>query len=240
MVAALHVPRFGAVSGSLHLQAASDTTPVGWYWRFERWLRHAEARVHSAIGVSGSIYATWRLRWQPLPAGLILDDLYLPMQQVLSGSRIGFVPEAIAREQRPVSRAHEFGRKARTLTGVYQLCAWLPSVLMPWRNPVWLQFVSHKLLRLATPYLLLFVLLLGGILAVQVLSPVAIMVLAISLVCAAILVLACPPLRRRAAAWGLWGASLLWALVIATVNALQGRWEDWHPPASSPETEPPR
>ena len=40
----------------------------------------------------------------------------------------------------------------RTLTGVLQLCAWLPQTLAPVRNPVWPQFVTHKLLRLLTPY----------------------------------------------------------------------------------------
>ena len=40
----------------------------------------------------------------------------------------------------------------RTLTGVIQVCAWLPGVLNPLRNRIWLQFVFHKLLRLLTPY----------------------------------------------------------------------------------------
>ena len=31
----------------------------------------------------------------------------------------------------------------------------MPTVLLPWRNPVWLQFVSHKLLRLLAPWGLL-------------------------------------------------------------------------------------
>ena len=51
--------------------------------------------------------------------------------------------QALAPEQ-------EFRRKVRTLTGVLQLCAWLPRLLVPIRNPVWVQFVSHKLLRLLT------------------------------------------------------------------------------------------
>ena len=31
----------------------------------------------------------------------------------------------------------------------------MPAALLPWRNPVWLQFVSHKLLRLSAPWGLL-------------------------------------------------------------------------------------
>jgi biofilm PGA synthesis N-glycosyltransferase PgaC len=43
----------------------------------------------------------------------------------------------------------------RTLSGNFQLLGRLPAALTPWRNPIWLQFVSHKLLRLAAPWALL-------------------------------------------------------------------------------------
>jgi hypothetical protein len=31
----------------------------------------------------------------------------------------------------------------------------MPSLLLPWKNPAWFQFISHKVLRLVTPWLLL-------------------------------------------------------------------------------------
>jgi biofilm PGA synthesis N-glycosyltransferase PgaC len=43
----------------------------------------------------------------------------------------------------------------RTLSGNFQLVARLPATLMPWRNPLWWQFISHKLLRLVVPWALL-------------------------------------------------------------------------------------
>jgi membrane-associated PAP2 superfamily phosphatase len=46
-------------------------------------------------------------------------------------------------------------RKVRTLTGNYQLLAQLPRLLVPVRNPVFWQYCSHKLGRLAVPYLLI-------------------------------------------------------------------------------------
>ena len=48
----------------------------------------------------------------------------------------------------------EFRRKIRTLMGNYQLLAYLPEVLLPTRNPIFLQFLSHKVGRLVVPYLL--------------------------------------------------------------------------------------
>jgi len=52
----------------------------------------------------------------------------------------------------------------RTLSGNFQLVARLPSVLAPWRNPLWVQFLSHKLLRLAVPWLLIVTLIGSAIL----------------------------------------------------------------------------
>lgn len=148
--------RLGAVSGALHLDAGSWSA-ASLYWRFERRVRALEARVHSTVGVTGAVYAMWRDAWPQLPPGLILDDLYLPMWLALRGKRTGFAPDAIARDPRRFSPAEEYRRKVRTLTGVVQLCAWLPAVLSPARNPVWAQFIVHKILRLLTPYVLVLV-----------------------------------------------------------------------------------
>jgi cellulose synthase/poly-beta-1,6-N-acetylglucosamine synthase-like glycosyltransferase len=144
-------PRLGATSGRLVLPADEASGLFRLYSRFELNLRAAEARLHSAVGVSGSVYAMRRALWAELPAGLILDDLYVPMRLLLGGHRVGFVEDAYAHETRRVNAGQEFRRKVRTLTGNYQLCAWLPGVLVPGRNPVWLQFVCHKLLRLLLP-----------------------------------------------------------------------------------------
>ena len=150
-------PGVGASSGRLELSRGENAPalPLRLYWSLERWLRRREAQVHSAIGVTGAIYAMRRSAWTDLPAGLILDDLYVPMRLVLDGHRVDFVDEARAYETRATTDTNEYRRKVRTLTGVWQLCAWLPETLVPVRNPVWMQFVAHKLLRLLTPYWLL-------------------------------------------------------------------------------------
>jgi len=48
----------------------------------------------------------------------------------------------------------EFRRKKRTLTGNYQLLVEMPALLAPWRNPIFVQFMSHKVGRLLVPYCL--------------------------------------------------------------------------------------
>lgn len=144
--------RLGAVSGALHLDGGASPA-AALYWRFERSLRHAESRVHSTVGVTGAVYAMHRALWSPLPTGLILDDLWVPMQLVLRGYRVGFDERAIAHDARQFSESQEYQRKLRTLTGVLQLCAWFPATLSLSRNPIFTQFLFHKVLRLLTPYL---------------------------------------------------------------------------------------
>lgn len=146
----------GGASGELVLEAAAGTLAgVGLYWRYEKWLRRNEGIVHSTIGVSGSIAAVRRALFHPIPPGMVLDDLYWPMHVVLAGHRIVHDSAAVAFDALPPRPQDELRRKIRTLSGNYQLMAALPATLLPLRNPVWLQFVSHKLLRLIVPWLLL-------------------------------------------------------------------------------------
>ena len=231
LVARLGDPRVGAVAGQLEIPAGGAGLVSRLYWRYERALRANEARIHSTIGVSGSIYAVRRALWAPFPAGLILDDVHLPMRLVLSGHRIAFEKGATAHESRRVEAGQEFRRKVRTLTGNYQLCAWLPGVLIPIRNPVWLQFVLHKLARLATPFALLACLL-GAALAMPALPrEISRLVLGAGAVVAALLALSPDPVSRRLRSAALQVAGLVAAPAVALLNALRGDWDVWQPHA---------
>ena len=151
----------GAVSGEMVLdcekgQSASTVGEgLGAYWKYEKWLRRHEAIVGSTLGVSGCVYAMRRALWQPLPADTILDDVLGPMRIVLGGSRILFDATAVAFDEAAKDVTAETQRKVRTLAGNFQLIALEPRLLVPWLNPVWLQFMSHKMGRLAVPYALL-------------------------------------------------------------------------------------
>jgi len=228
LVESLANPSVGAASGMLETSVQGRRrTLADQYWRFERRLRNAEARLHSAIGVTGAIYASRRALWQPLPAGLILDDLFVPMCLVLRGKRIAYDDRAIANDARSFAPRQEYQRKVRTLTGVIQLCAWLPQVLNPFRNPVWVQFVCHKLLRLLTPYLAALVAL-GA--AWRVADALVHAETRIPLVLTASLLgvlLLLPPLRRKLATQVAWGIAMQTSIVVATVNGLRGRWDVW-------------
>ena len=232
LVARLHSDaRMGAVGGALQLPGdradAAGRSPVEWYWFLERLLRAAEARVHSAVGVSGSIYAMRRREWQPMPDQLILDDLWLPMRLVLANRRVGYEPDAKAWDARSTTAAQEKVRKVRTLTGNFQLMAWLPGLLIPIRNPIWLQFISHKVSRLLTPWLVI-AMVIGGIGAGwRLLSPTVVYTLLTIVAAAVTAILIAPRTRGVAVRAMVWSWSLQTAVVQATVNGLRGRWDVW-------------
>jgi cellulose synthase/poly-beta-1,6-N-acetylglucosamine synthase-like glycosyltransferase len=156
-------PTLGAVSGELVIETAAESGTgfsegVDFYWRYEKFIRQAEARVASVVGVTGAIYALRKSCFRPGPPGLILDDVLIPMNVVRAGLRVGFEPQALAYDIPPPSPQWEHRRKVRTLAGNYQLVQMSPGLLAPWRNPIWLQFVSHKILRLIAPVFLLLAL----------------------------------------------------------------------------------
>lgn len=152
-------PAVGAASGNLLLESAPGVLAgVGVYWRYEKWLRSRESRLHSLVGATGAISAVRRELFRPIPPGTLLDDVYWPLQVAMLGRRVVHDDAAVALDCLPESAGDEFRRKVRTLCGNFQLLTLCPAALLPWRNPVWLQLISHKLLRLVVPWALLLLL----------------------------------------------------------------------------------
>jgi cellulose synthase/poly-beta-1,6-N-acetylglucosamine synthase-like glycosyltransferase len=154
-------PRVGCVAGELMLRKDghdSTTKAVsGAYWRYEKWIRSCESAFGSPVGVYGGFYAIRRELATPQPAGIILDDMFEPLAVIRKGYRSVIDSEAYVYDTWPRKVEEEFHRKVRTLAGNFQLFRLAPWTLSP-RNPVFFQLVSHKVMRLAVPYLLLLVL----------------------------------------------------------------------------------
>lgn len=160
LVANLADPAVGAVSGELHIRsgATSAAQGVGAYWRFEKGVRRLESTVGSTVGATGAIYAVRRRLVPTLDPRTILDDVAIPMHVAQQGFRVVFEPSARAWDEPVEEAGREFRRKVRTLAGNYQLAALNPSLLLPWRNPLFFSFLSHKLARLLVPWCLLLIL----------------------------------------------------------------------------------
>lgn len=151
-------PEVGVVSGELKFRESSSPTAaavgMGVYWRYEKFIRGAESKFRGVPGASGAFYAIRRSLCSPLPEQTLLDDVVIPMQAVAQGYRCLLEEGAIAWDVPSQSVGQEAVRKRRTIAGCAQLVINQPQWLLPWRNPIWWEFVSHKLARLASPWLL--------------------------------------------------------------------------------------
>ena len=146
--------RVGAVSGEL-VQVSAETqesVSVGLYWKYEKWIRGNESMIHSVPGVSGALYAIRAKDYSPLREDTILDDFEVPIGILRKGKQIKFESGAVMYDQVEKASADEQRRKIRTLLGNYQSFGRNLWLFNPRHNPIWLQFVSHKVLRLAVPY----------------------------------------------------------------------------------------
>jgi hypothetical protein len=147
------------------------------------------------------------------------------MQIVLQGYRVDFARGARAVETRFPSPQEEYHRKVRTLTGVIQLCRWFPALLVPIRNPIWGQFVCHKLLRLLTPYCVLAILVWGLVGVVGMLDDAWMWALVLSALVAG--TVAYTPWTRSVRRALIEGALLQVAVIVAGFNGLRGQWDVW-------------
>jgi cellulose synthase/poly-beta-1,6-N-acetylglucosamine synthase-like glycosyltransferase len=143
-------PRVGGVVGELVLEAKQGP---GVYWAYEKVIRVAEGKVDSVVGGSGCFTAIRRHLFRRLPEDALLDDVFIPMQIVLQGYRVLYRPE-IKVYDREASVSGEFARKARTLAGNFQILAQVPELLDPRKNRLLLEYLSHKVFRLAAPFAL--------------------------------------------------------------------------------------
>jgi cellulose synthase/poly-beta-1,6-N-acetylglucosamine synthase-like glycosyltransferase len=199
---------------------------MGLYWRIEKRVRELEAASGSVVGATGALYAVRRELLEALPAGAILDDVYIPLQVARKGSRVLFDPRARAWDSPSLGDKLEFSRKVRTLSGNYQLLQAAPWLLSG-KNPIRFRFVSHKLLRLAVPFALAVVLA-GSIVLSGIVYRIALLLqlllYALSLV--AVLRLNKGPLARVADA-SLTFVLLNTAALVAFANFVTGRKTAW-------------
>jgi cellulose synthase/poly-beta-1,6-N-acetylglucosamine synthase-like glycosyltransferase len=146
----------GAVTGCL---AVAGGESLGLYRRYDDWIRREEARRGSSIGVTGALWALRRSLYTPVGPGALADDLFLPMMVIGQRRRVVVAPAARAVDVLPRDPRADFRRRVRTLAGNFQLLREAPWLLRPDRNPAFFAFVSHKVLRLASPALLALLLL---------------------------------------------------------------------------------
>jgi cellulose synthase/poly-beta-1,6-N-acetylglucosamine synthase-like glycosyltransferase len=135
-------PTVGAVAGEKRVASEHQ----GLYWAFESWIKRAEARRGSTIGVVGELLAVRRSSFRPLPDTL-LDDLWIGLDVLEAGGRIPYEPEGATLEIESPSLAAEWERRTRTQAGMLDLAWRRRSLLVPGASPVAAELWGHRLMR---------------------------------------------------------------------------------------------
>jgi cellulose synthase/poly-beta-1,6-N-acetylglucosamine synthase-like glycosyltransferase len=151
-------PRVGAATGRLEWRdegATATSRSEGLYWRYERRVRGLESRAGWLTAVTGAFLAVRRSAYRPVPPMASMDHL-LPLYVREQNGFVVYVPEAVATD-RPISGLREqFRSRSRTATRGIRANLSMAGRLAPWRRPsAALAIWSHKLLRWATPLLVL-------------------------------------------------------------------------------------
>jgi len=145
----------GAVAGELRFKKINETGNVaqvlGAYWKYETWLRKNESNYSTVTGVPGAIYAVRKELITKLPNGLILDDVWIPMNVIMQNKYVKYKEDAIAWDYINKESNKEYKRKIRTLAGNVQLLVLNPKFISPVKNKYWWMFLSHKIFRLFVP-----------------------------------------------------------------------------------------
>jgi cellulose synthase/poly-beta-1,6-N-acetylglucosamine synthase-like glycosyltransferase len=150
-------PRVGCVSGVYRLAAGDDdgkAGPEALYWRYETFVRQAEARLGRMLGAHGALYGIRRELFEPLRPGTRNEDFLMPVRILMKGYRTVYDHRAIASED--AREMTGFARRVGLAMGNYQQLGLLARERGWLRHPrLVFQLVSHKVLRLVTPLLLL-------------------------------------------------------------------------------------
>ena len=165
-------PTVGCANGELIVRThrGDGTSAVfgGLYWRYEKWARTCESACGSPVGVYGGFYAVRRtLAVLSLPESSS-TTCFSRFPSCAKGSASSLIPMLMFTTPGRKQSRESFNARC-VLAGNFQLFQVAPWTLTP-QNPALFQLVSHKLMRLLAPFLL--VALLASTVALLATSPV--------------------------------------------------------------------
>ena len=233
LLASFADPAVGVVCGHLvyrDAQGVATAETGSLYWRLEEHIKALESATGSAMGADGSIFAVRRALHAPPPPDLI-DDMWVSLSVLCRGGRVIRTGDAVAYEDAVSRPAEEFRRKVRIACQAFNVHRALWPRLRGLPALDLYKYVSHKLLRWLTIYLLAAsgVCLLGG-LTLAGYGSAALLLAILGVAGAAV----AARVRRGplAALWDILGAFV--ATGIGVWRSLQGqRFQTWNPPASA-------
>lgn len=120
------------------------------YDRYEDAIRRLESRSGSVAAMSGEFVAVRRRHLPTFPEDVIIEDLWLLCQLVRAGGRVVYEPGATSMEP-PIAPISEIARRSRNSAALVPLASQIAGLPPAFA----FRLISHKLARLALPFLLL-------------------------------------------------------------------------------------
>jgi len=151
--------KIGCVCGQLALKdesgsSLSKTESV--YWKGETKLKMLESCFGAVMGSNGALYAIRAELYPTLPTHkTIMDDFYITAKILMNNHSCVFCENALAFENTSISKYGEFNRKVRIGRANFNFLFTFFPLLSPLRPMRAYMFLSHKLLRWLSPFLLL-------------------------------------------------------------------------------------
>jgi cellulose synthase/poly-beta-1,6-N-acetylglucosamine synthase-like glycosyltransferase len=148
--------RVGCVCGNLVYTNPGDSTTArtgSLYWRLEESIKRLETDTGSVMGADGSLFAIRRTLHQA-PPDHIIDDMYVSFMVLCGGHRIVQATDVRAYEETVPSMREEFQRKVRIACQAFNVNRLLWPRLRQLPALSLYKYLSHKLLRWFTIYLL--------------------------------------------------------------------------------------
>jgi len=150
-------PTVGGVCGRLILVSdranVAETERV--YWGYESRIKELESHCYSTVGANGGIYAIRKELFFPIPPDTIIDDFVISMNLLQQGKRLVFERDAVGREAVSKSFRDEFWRKVRIGGGDLQAFLRMTTFFFRVSGFVSFAYVSRKVIRWLTPFLLI-------------------------------------------------------------------------------------
>ena len=170
IVLAFQDPKVGCVAGEKRIAVQTKDGAAaggeGIYWKYESTLKALDARLYSAVGAAGELFAVRRELFEAMEPDTLLDDFILSLRITMKGYTIAYCTNAYAIESGSADMREEEKRKVRIAAGGLQSIWRLRPLLNPFRYGILsFQYVSHRVLRWSvTPFLLFLLLPLNALL----------------------------------------------------------------------------
>lgn len=160
----------GYVTGStVYVSTSGDENrdALGIYSRIERYTKALESKIGSCIGSDGAVFAIRKSLFVPMKPSA-LNDFVIPLRILREGLRGILEEDVFCKEHMKEGSKSELRRQVRITTRTLRAIYDFRDLLNPFVYPlISFEIISHKVMKLVTPFLLILILISNAMLFVN-------------------------------------------------------------------------